>query len=527
MANKWDPIVPEKSLIQLLDEACERNAQSICFSQAEESITYTEVAVRSRAIASALIASGFSKGFRAAVYSPNDMRAMPAILGIIRAGGTWLPVNPRNSLEDNTDYLKRFECGAVFFHSFFKGHIESVQKVAKTVELSVGIDAPIDGIPFLDDWSFATSVVDSFPSPEPTDIVSMPMTGGTTGDPKAVGLSNRNFAGILSGVASVSNDATPPVYLAAAPMTHVGGRIALTIMHRNGRSVILPKIDPQEVLKTIEGERVTDVFLPPSAIYGLLDQPNVREFDFSSLRCLGYGSAPMSVSRLKEAIEVFGLCMQGGFGQTECPMVISTFPPEKHKIDGEFASDKRLSSCGHATPVSEITILDEDGEALPQGECGEIAVKSPTVMEGYVGNPDATAATQCNGWHLTGDIGYLDEDGYLYITDRKKDMIITGGFNVYSAEVENVISTLKGVKECAVIGVPDEKWGEAVKAVVRLNEEEALSEKDIIEYCKSRLGGVKSPKSVDFVSDFPRSPIGKILKRDLRDQRWKGRDRMV
>jgi len=177
--------------------------------------------------------------------------------------------------------------------------------------------------------------------------------------------------------------------------------------------------------------------------------------------------------------------------------------------------------------ISTLAILDEEGHELPTGERGEIAVKGPMVMEGYVDNPEETEKTRCNGWHLTGDIGYLDQEGYLYIVDRKKDMIVSGGFNIYSAEVEGVISALEDVIECAVIGVPDDRWGEAVKAVVRRAEGASLTEDDIIAVCKEKLGSVKAPKSVDFVDNFPRSTVGKILKRNIREPYWQGRSRRV
>ena len=518
--------IPEVSLTELLDEACQQYSDRICLSQDGASLTYKEVYELSLSIGAALVGTGLKKGFRAAIFTPNDMRAVPAIMGIIRAGGIWVPVNPRNSIEDNMMLIERFGCDVLIMHSLFEEHVEPIKKASPDVKIVVGLDEACKTLPLIDDWAKAAPSDVDYPQYEPSDLIFTPTTGGTTGLPKAVGLSHRNFVAVLTGLKVMNDDQIPPVYLAAAPLTHVGGRIVFTIMYRGGRSVVFPSIKPQQILETIEKEKITEVFLPPSAIYALLDQPNVKDFDYSSLHGVFYGSAPMSVSRLKEALRTFGPVMRGGLGQTECPMMIAHLPAEDHFIDGEIAPDSRLRSCGRATVISELGIMDDDGTLLPAGERGEIVVKGPMVMEGYVDDPEETAKLRRNGWHLTGDIGYLDEEGFLYIVDRKKDMIVTGGFNVYSAEVEGAISAIEGVVECAVIGVPDEKWGEAVKAIVRRGDE-SITEELVIETAKERLGGVKAPKSVDFVEDFPRTPIGKIMKRTLRDQYWAGHERKV
>ena len=523
--------IPDKSMIEMLDEACERNADKICLKQGDLELTYREVHERSVKVASALVAEGLKKGFRAALLTPNDALSVPAIMGIIRAGGVWMPLNPRNSLEDNIDLLVRFGCDALILHSAYEHTTDAFRDALPELELIKGLDDKCENLPPFWDWVDAAPPASAFPKAEPSDLIFTPTTGGTTGTPKAVGLSNRNFVAVLTNIAESNKTSDSPIYLAAAPMTHVGGRIVFAMMVRNGTSVVLPAVDPQTILELIQKEKITDVFLPPSAIYALLDQPNIGDIDLSSLRFVSYGSAPMSIARLKEGIRIFGPVMAGGFGQTECPMSISELKPEEHfvnnDINGEIAPDSRLRSCGRRTQISELGILDDDGNELPIGERGEIGVKGPMVMEGYVGDPEETAKTRCNGWHLTGDIGYLDEDGYLYIVDRKKDMIVTGGFNVYSTEVENAITALEGVSECVVVGVPDEKWGEAVKAVIRPVDGAALTEEVIVAHCKEMLGSVKTPKSVDFVDDFPRSAVGKILKRDVRDKYWEGQERKV
>ncbi len=263
-------------------------------------------------------------------------------------------------------------------------------------------------------------------------------------------------------------------------------------------------------------------------IYRLLDIPDLAsKCDFSSLKYLTYGAAPMSVEKLKQAIEVFGPVMAGGYGQTEAPAAISYLPPDHHYIDGRLASDERLSSVGRPNPLIRVEILDDAGEILAQGETGEICVRGDLVMKGYYKAPDKTAETIVDGWLHTGDIGHIDAEGYLHITDRKKDMIISGGFNVYPSEVEQVIWSHPAVQDCAVIGIPDAKWGEAVKAVVELNKGQSVTAEELIALCKERLGSVKAPKSVDFVEALPRSTIGKVLKKDLRQRYWETTDRKI
>jgi len=256
-------------------------------------------------------------------------------------------------------------------------------------------------------------------------------------------LSNRNFCALQWAMTSASKGRSG-VTLIAAPMTHVAGRAAICSLSSGQRMVILDKVDLQSILHAIQEQRITDLFLPPTGVYALLDLPNIRDFDCYSLQRYSYGSAPISIPRLKEALQVFGPVMSGGFGQTECPMFISRLEPEEHfendDVNGGFACDARLRSVGRATSISSIAIVDDSGMQLPAGELGEIAVKGPMVSEGFYQSPQETAKIRVNGWQLPSDVGYLDSEDFLYIVDRKKDMISSGGFNVYSTEVEQTIA---------------------------------------------------------------------------------------
>jgi fatty-acyl-CoA synthase len=273
--------------------------------------------------------------------------------------------------------------------------------------------------------------------------------------------------------------------------------------------------DIGEFLDLIARHRVTHTFLPPTVIYMLLDHPKLESADLSSLQCFWYGAAPISVARLTEALEKIGPMAQL-FGQTEAPMMISMMAPADHRHpDGSIATG-RLSSAGRVGPLVRVGIMDGDGHLKPAGERGEIVVRGSLVMDGYYKNAEATAEASVHGWHHTGDIGYLDADNFLYIVDRAKDMIITGGFNVYSVEVENALQAHDTIQDCAVIGLPDEKWGERVVAVVQPRAGRTVDVAEVSSFVKQRVGSVKTPKQIEVWDDLPRSKVGKVLKAEIR-----------
>jgi acyl-CoA synthetase (AMP-forming)/AMP-acid ligase II len=518
------------SFLDVLDEAFARWGERVCVQFGARKYTYREVGEFSARIANQLLSSGFQPGNKGAVYSLNSADSFIATLGIIRAGGIWIPVNPRNSTTDNISVMLQFECDAIIYQEVYAEPIAEVRMQSTGDPIVACLDNHTGEAPYLRDWCAGAD--DGRPSVTvaPQDLISIPLTGGTTGLPKGAMLTHANFCALdySSRYSLESRGEQDPVWLCAAPMTHVGGRIALTNMSSGGRFVVLDKVDLQEVLSAIERERITHMFLPPTAVYTLLDQPNLQDFDLSSLKCIGYGSAPISIEKLKQALRVLGPVMRGGYGQTECPMSISVLQQEDHFDDqGNIVSDKRLSSVGKATVISTLAILDKEGNEQPANALGEIAVKGGGVCLGYYNSPEETEKIRLNGWHLTGDIGYLDEDGFLYIVDRKKDMIITGGFNVYSAEVERALMSLPGIKVAVVIGIPSDKWGEKVHALAQLEEGSKLTAEDILDFARQRLGGVKAPKSVEFVDDLPRTPIGKIDKKVLRAAYWEGEMRKL
>jgi acyl-CoA synthetase (AMP-forming)/AMP-acid ligase II len=350
------------------------------------------------------------------------------------------------------------------------------------------------------------------------DVVALVGTGGTTGRPKGVMLTDRNIE-TMSALTLMSYPFEGrPVYLALAPLTHAAGVLCFPIMALGGEVVIMPAPDLGEFLSLVERHRVTHTFLPPTLIYMLLGRPELAFAQLSSLQCFWYGAAPMSAARLAEAIERIGPVLAQLFGQSEAPMMITTMAPADHfHADGSLARE-RFSSAGRPTPLVRVAIMDDDGKILPTGERGEIVVRGSLVMAGYYKDPAASAEASRHGWHHTGDIGYLDADNYLFIVDRAKDMIITGGFNVYSAEVEQALLAHPAVQDCAVVGLPDDKWGERVTAVVQLHQGQSTTSAEVRAFVKARVGSVKAPKQVELWPDLPRSKVGKVLKNEVKSR---------
>ena len=518
-----------RPFLPIIDDAFREYAGHEFLWFAGTGYTYAMVDKLSSQIANRLLAQGFGPAMNGAVYSLNSALSFIATLGILRAGGTWIPINPRNSAVDNVHILEQFDCAAVFFQNAFAEPVEEFARASQAI-CFVCLDDTSTRHAEITSWCAPASTIKPNIAQAPQDLISIPLTGGTTGLPKGVMLSNRNFCALEYATRHMY-DGHQPTLLCAAPMTHVSGRIALAGMSSGVRCIILEQADPQLILTAIEAHRVTDFFLPPTGIYALLDQANVKNIDYSSLYSIFYGSAPMFTERLKTALRTFGPVMRGGYGQTESPMFISGLHPNDHfvngNIHGEIAPDTRLRSVGRSTVISTVTILDDKHNELPAGEIGEIAVKGPLVSEGYYQQPEETAKIRVNGWHLTGDIGYLDEEAYLYIVDRKKDMIISGGFNVYSSEVEQTLLKIKDIQLAAVIGVPDEKWGEAVAAFIQLAPNSKLTAAAIIAAAKKAIGSVKAPKQVTIVSDLPRTAVGKIDKKPLRQSAWAEVDRQI
>jgi long-chain acyl-CoA synthetase len=289
----------------------------------------------------------------------------------------------------------------------------------------------------------------------------------------------------------------------------------------------LKAFDAGAILKLIQKERVTSTVLVPAMINFVLNQPDIGEHDLSSLKRIIYGASPMPLQLLKEGIKVFGCDFVQGYGMTEASPLLTVLYPEDHHTEGSEKLTKRLLSCGREIIGVEVRVVDDDGHDVRPGEVGEIIARGPNIMQGYWKKEAETRAVLQKGWYFSGDMGTVDEDNYIFLVDRKKDMIISGGENIYSTEVENAIYTHPAVFEAAVIGVPDEKWGEAVKGIVALKPGADATAAEIIRHCRGQIADYKVPKSIDFISELPKSGAGKVLKRNLREKYWKGHARRI
>ena len=489
-----------------LDKGASLGAGQPCLTMGDATLSYADVQTLSHRIARSLHRDGIAPGAHVAILSGNDPLAFACVFGIARAGCTWVPINPRNEAAENAYVLDAFDCDALIVHPAFADMAAAMAPALPKLRLTVGLNQ-------FDDW---LDPDDSPVGAPPPALAMLPGTGGTTGAPKGVMLPASSIEAMSAAVLMRYPFAGRPTYLAMAPLTHAAGVMAFPCLALGGHIVIMAKADLGGFLASVGRYRVTHSFLPPTLIYMLLDHPDLPTSDLSSLQCLWYGAAPISPARLEEACLRFGPMAQI-FGQTEAPMMISTMAPADHyRTDGSIARE-RLSSAGRPSPLVQVAIVDDAGEPLPRGERGEIVVRGSLVMAGYYKNPAATAAaTTPSGWHRTGDIGYLDGDDYLFIVDRAKDMIISGGYNVYSSEVEAALQAHPAVQDAAVFGLPDAKWGERVCAVVQLRAGASAEAADILAEAKARLGSVKTPKQLDIWPNLPRSKVGKVLKREIR-----------
>jgi len=506
-------------IVDYLDKGASLGPDRPCFTTDGDTWTYAQVQALSDDVAHALVTHGVRSGSKVAVLSGNDPLAFACVFGISRAAAVWCPVNPRNEAAENREILDRFDCEVLLYASAYRDLVERIRPDLPSIHTWVQLDG--DSGPDVLSWDEFRTTPLGGPIPvvtAPDDLAMIVGTGGTTGRPKGVQLTGTNLE-TMTALTLMSypfpTRGARPVYLALAPLTHAAGVLCFPVLASGGEIVIMRTPDVGQFLRLIPEHRVTHTFLPPTLIYMVLAHPDLDATDLSSLMCFWYGAAPMSPTRLAEALDRIGPMAQL-FGQTEAPMMISVLPPEEHRrADGSIATEV-LRSAGRPTPLVTVAVMDKDGTLLRTGERGEIVIRSSLVMSGYYKNPEATEDASRFGWHHTGDIGYLDDSGLLFIVDRAKDMIITGGFNVYSTEVEQAILAHDAVQDCAVIGLPDEKWGERVVAVVQPQPDRSIDPAELTTFVKERIGSVKAPKQIEVWPDLPRSKVGKVLKTDIK-----------
>lgn len=510
-------------IIDLLDHGLNVAPSQGYVADSTNRFSHQQVLELSKRVANGLLEAGVSKGSRVAFYSPNCAVAFVALLAVLRIGAVWQPVHSKNPLPENIGFLVENQCEFLFYHSSMS---QEAGEIAKTVPSLRGMrcfDQADEQGSDLIAWAQGHSPDYEGQGASDDDLCWIKSTGGTTGRPKSVQISSKNAQALFATFQICMPLEGGHVNLVAPPMTHGAGNIALACLAGGGSLYIMEKVDVDAIIDVIPEHKITTLFLPPTVIYSMLSNPRVRQGNYSTLKYFLYSAAPMSDKKLKEAVDVFGPVMCQAWGQTEAPL-ICTFMSPRDYVDAPAA---RFKSCGKATPLTRVEVMGVDGRLLGVGQVGELVVRGDLVMKGYLNRPEENESVSRFGWHHTGDVGYRDENGYFYIVDRNKDMIITGGFNVYPSEIEQVLWRHPAVLDCAVIGVPDEKWGEAVKAVVELKEGARVSEEELRLHCRNELAGVKTPKSIEFWPQLPRSPLGKVLKKDIREKYWQGQERRV
>ncbi|WP_431469643.1 fatty acid--CoA ligase [Sphingosinithalassobacter sp. LHW66-3] len=497
-----------------------------CFEGTETS--WATLDARANRVANALLAEGLKPGARVGFVGKALDSFFELMFGVAKAGMVMVPAQWRLAAPEIIQVFDDSDTRLLFLAA------DQFERASEYCALP-GVDKciamePGSNLPGFAEWRDAADSSAPDIEVDPDDVALQLYTSGTTGKPKGVMLSHRN---ILSGRRDAMGVPMPwnewledDVNLVALPLGHIGGVGWAIVGYFNGATTIVHRdFLPAQVLEAMAKDGISKMFLVPTAIQMLLMMPNVRELEFPKLRHILYGASPIALDLLREATEVFKCGFAQQYGMTETCGTIVYLPPEDH----DPAGNERMRSAGLPMPGVEIRIVHpQERSVLPPREVGEVETRSVANMVGYWNRDDATSETVDNdGWLRTGDAGYLDEDGYLYIHDRFKDMICTGAENVYPAEVESAIYGHPAVQEVAVFGVPDAKWGEAVKAVVVPKSGSDANADDIIAYAKGRIAGFKVPKTVDFVDALPRTASGKVMRRALRDPYWEGRDRGV
>jgi acyl-CoA synthetase (AMP-forming)/AMP-acid ligase II len=501
-------------LTEVLADLAERRGDHPALVGATRTVTYRELQERGNRAANALTGAGVGEGARVAYLDLNNPEFFEVSLGAAKIGAAIAPLNFRLTPAEMGEIVRDAEATVLVVGPVFEAVVPAIQAAAPALTTVVRTGDAYEA------WLAAASDADPGRATSSDDVVLQLYTSGTTGLPKGVMLTNDNCSMLMEVANHWGVDETS-VSLVAMPLFHIGGSgWANVALARGGTDVLVPMIDPAVLLDTIENARITNAFLVPAVLQMMCAVPGADDRDYSSLRSIAYGASPITSAALTRALEVFRAPLFQVYGLTETTGAITELSASDHDPGGP--REHLMRSAGRPYPWVELkTVEPATGKDRAPGEVGEIWTRSPQNSPGYWNKPaDTAAAFDTDGWLHTGDAGYLDDEGFVFLTDRIKDMIITGAENVYPVEVESALSEHPDVADVAVIGVPDPRWGETVKAVVVRRDGSTLTEQELLSWAKDRLAGFKRPRSVDFADELPRNPTGKLLKRVLREPYW-------
>ncbi|MEO0448867.1 MAG: fatty acid--CoA ligase [Pseudomonadota bacterium] len=527
-----DPIGPKHSkvLADLVRRQAHARPEKTAFIFEDQEISYGALNTGANKIANGLVDLGVQPDERVVYLGKNSPEYFELLMGVSKAGAVTCPVNWRLAPTEISYIVNDTRARCLFVGAEFAAQIADLKSALPNVQHVFIVAGNHKGFEPYEAWRDAQSDREIQIDRSFDDDALQLYTSGTTGHPKGAVLSNRALIGLRELVPSAQKPewnrwTSDDVSLVAMPCFHIGGTgWGISGLAEGATGIVMREFDPLQVLGLIDQYKISKIFMVPAAMKIVVEQPEAATTDFSSVKYMLYGASPIPLDLLKTCMDVFKSGFVQMYGMTETAGTIVALPPEDH----DPAGNARMRSAGKAMDGVEVIILAEDGREAPRGQVGEIAARTMANMSSYWNLPDATATTlDADGWLRTGDAGYMDEDGYIYIHDRVKDMIISGGENIYPAEVENAIFGHPKIADVAVIGVPDQKWGEAVKAIIVPIAGEHVVEADVIAWARDRIAGFKCPKSVDFVDALPRNPSGKILKKELRAPYWGNKTRAV
>ena len=515
-------------IVNALHRAAQVRGQHLASVHDGRSWTWAQVRDRVARLAMVLRDAGVAPGDRVALLGWNSDRYLEAVLAVPWVGAVMVPLNTRLAPAEISYQVQHAEARLLLFDPAFAPVAQLVRDAQPTCGL-VALGAPVADMQVPGtDALMAAAAPSPDANPQPADLMGIFYTGGTTGLPKGVMTTHASFAHQTALHMMDLGWSADTVYLHVLPLFHIGGLAgAYCLLSLAACQHYVEKFDPAVFVERLAAERISAAALSPVSLGWLLDSPRLDQLDLSALRNLGYGTAPITETVLRKAmLHLPGVRFTQIYGQTEITGTISVLRPEEHVLDGQGVA--RLRSAGRASWGVQVRVVDAQGREMPAGASGEVLARSPGMMSGYWRNPQQTAATLQAGWLHTGDIGYLDEEGYLFIVDRMKDMIVTGGENVFSSEVEHAIASCPGVAQVAVIGIPHAAWGEAVHAIVVPAAGAVLDADKVLAHCRALIAGFKCPKSVEIRPEpLPLSGVNKIQKHVLREPFWKGYARRV